>query len=194
MGLQQLHGEISSQQYRRHAARTRWKDPNARSRWKSYTNHNRRSHRYDFQSLLLSVQFLVLEGGRSPSTPADFHPQWRWQPGWCESGSWEGVSLIFPLQPRLCRYLCLFDFLTNVWPDVANSSKTHFHRMVFENWPQCWRDDWIHTTPQWGWEPEWSLPWNQHQSICMFVHWKNLAIKVFIINLTLYSTWSCKAF
>ena len=120
MELQQLHGSLCPQQDCQLDARIRWKDPTARSRWRSYQHSNRQSHRYDFQLLQLSAHLLVLEGGQSPSTPAGFLLQCRWQPGWCES-----VSFFY-------FFLCNLDFLTNVWPNVANSSKTHFHQMVLE--------------------------------------------------------------
>ena len=90
MGQQQLHARISPQRDYRLVPMIRLKDPNARSRWSSHHHHNRRSHRYDFQSLQISVHFLVLEGGRSPppSTQGVCHLQCRWPPGgWCESVS-----------------------------------------------------------------------------------------------------------
>ena len=89
MGLRQLHAKISPQWDCPLAAKTLWMDPTARSRWGSYpqtpSHPHRRSHGYDCRSPQLSVHLLVLEGGRSPSTPAGFLLQCRWQPGWCES-------------------------------------------------------------------------------------------------------------
>ena len=172
----------------------RLKDPNARSRWSSHHHHNRRSHRYDFQSLQISVHFLVLEGGRSPppSTQGVCHLQCRWPPGgWCESVSF---YLFLCFLGFVGSYVSIQVFLT-FWL-MFDQTMLILLKHIFIRW--FWkltsvlerRLEWTHSHPphddqnlnlHW-FTQTWSLPWKQHQSICLFVRLKHLASKILIVK------------
>ena len=106
MEQQWLHGRISPWSSRRLVARSRWKDSTTRWSWCRCHHQilHHRWHKEHCQPLQLDVHILVLEAGRSPSTPVVGCHQCRWQPGWWDA-SFERKNLVDNLFWKLPRHL-----------------------------------------------------------------------------------------